>query len=103
MKDFPAFNRTLKSEYPAIAKKIVSGIECQALDLGWTSSQLDDLTRILIVFLPARIGAITLQGIEIIVLHNDGSHRGALKFHNLLVDQPWLKHGKIKKEGELNL
>ena len=91
MKETPLHSRILKSEYPTVAKEIVSGIECQALSIGWMSSQLEELEKILIVYIPAKIGAVKLRSIEIIILHNDGKQRGAVRFYNTLVTQPWLK------------
>jgi len=83
----------------SISKKIVYEISEQALNVGWKSSQLIDLTKTLTIFIPAKIGGITLQAIEIIVLHNDGTHRGCLRHYNQAVAQPWFKGGRVMAHG----
>lgn len=78
-----------------LAKNIISGIEEQALLLGWKLSQLAELEKTLPCFIPCQIGLMTPRSICIEIFHSDGSIRGAVTYYNNEVDQPWLKH--IKK------
>jgi hypothetical protein len=71
-----------------IVKQMVEPIRKQALLLGWKPEQLDRYMTILSVFLPAQIGHVRREWIETIILHEDGSFRGANRFYNFQINLP---------------
>ncbi|MEN6565316.1 MAG: hypothetical protein ABFC57_03345 [Veillonellales bacterium] len=73
------------------AAALVDAIRGKALSLGWKPEQLDELQHGLRIWLPCRIGTVTLQAIEIQTLYPDGKSRGSLHHYNMQTDQPWIK------------
>lgn len=88
-------SRVKKLDSAIIAIQLVAGITDQALSLGWTAEQLQEFTKTLSIFIPCRIGIISLQSIEVQLLWADGKLRGCLHQYNHLVDQTWLKRKGI--------
>lgn len=87
----PPIRTAVKANKEAQAKEEVSAIESQSLAIGWERDQLDELSGIMKIFMPCKIGTVRLAAIEILMLNADGTIRGANRFYNMRTEQPWLK------------
>ena len=70
-----------KEREPPTAVEMVEAITPQAQAAGWTLERLQQYKESLALFMPAKIGTVYADWIETIILHSDGTFRGATRFY----------------------